>query len=357
MLWRKNPGALLPATSKACGIHTLLLNTGNSYPSRTREITATLLLCCIAFGSALTACGSNPSALPTSSSKDPTASSVTLPTESNHPEIALATPSAIIEIKPTSTIAPASPTPDPDGWKQAPIIPTVSDRARLIFEQGIARGNDPKRFSKIGDSETFTSWFMAPFDQTPPTYRLGPYTHLEAVIEHFSGSYSRQSIAARQGFNAASVFAPLWADPTLCLAGETPLACEFRLHQPSYVFILLGTNDIYHLDEFEDQMRLILEYSIDQGVLPILGTKADNLEGDGSINRILYALALQYEIPLWNFWAAVQDLPQAGLDEDQAHLTFGYNNFDDPNAMLHAWPVRNLTALQVLDSVWHGTQP
>jgi hypothetical protein len=122
------------------------------------------------------------------------------------------------------------------------------------------------------------------------------------------------------------------------------------------VFILLGTNDIWHLDTFEDQMRRIIEYSIEAGVLPILGTKADNLEGDHSINRTLYTLALEYEIPLWNFWAAVQDLPQAGLDEDQAHLTFGYNHFDNPVAMLNAWPVRNLTALQVLDAVWRGTR-
>ena len=96
---------------------------------------------------------------------------------------------------------------------------------------------------------------------------------------------------------------------------------------------------------------------MEAGVLPILGTKADNLEGDGSVNRTLHALALEYEIPLWNFWAAVQDLPRAGLDDDQAHLTFGYNHFDDPLAMQNAWPVRNLTALQVLDAVWRGTQP
>ncbi len=239
----------------------------------------------------------------------------------------------------------------------APILPEVSDRARQIFEHGATRGNDPHRFSKIGDSETFTSWFLAPFDQTPATYRLGDYDELEVVINHFSGSFARQSLAARQGFNAASVFAPLWADPASCEAGETPIACEFRVHQPSYVFVLLGTNDIYHLDEFEDQMRRILEFSMDQGVLPIIGTKADNLEGDHSINRTLYELALEYEIPLWNFWAAVQDLPLAGLDEDQAHLTFGYNHFDDPQAMLKAWPVRNLTALQTLDSVWRATQP
>jgi hypothetical protein len=263
-------------------------------------------------------------------------------------------PSPTVEFTPTPTVDLVL---ELDAWKQAPVVPVVSDRAREIFETGVALGNDPRRFSKIGDSETFTSWFLAPFDGTPASYRLGEYEHLQAVIDQFAGSYARQSVAARQGFNAASVFAPLWADPTLCEADETPLACEFRLHQPGYVFVLLGTNDIWHLDTFEEQMRRIIEFSIEAGVLPILGTKADNLEGDDTINRTLYALAIEYDIPLWNFWAAVQDLPQAGLDEDQAHLTFGYNHFDDPKAMLNAWPVRNLTALLVLDSVWRGTQP
>ncbi|TFH36378.1 MAG: SGNH/GDSL hydrolase family protein [Anaerolineales bacterium] len=316
-----------------------------------------LFLCITALGWALTACGSSSPALATPTSRVPTGSPVVEPTLSKVPETSLASPTSTLETRPTATMILPSPTPDLDAWQQAPIVPPISTRARQIFEQGLAQGNDPRRFSKIGDSETFTSWFLAPFDQTPATYRLGEHASLQAVIDHFSGSYARQSVAARQGFNAASVFAPLWADPVLCLAGETPLACEFRIHQPSYVFVLLGTNDIWHVEDFEDQMRRIIQYAIEQGVLPILGTKADNLEGDGMINRTLYTLALEYDIPLWNFWAAVQDLPQTGLDEDQAHLTFGYNYFDDPEAMQHAWPVRNLTALQVLDAVWRATQP
>lgn len=280
------------------------------------------------------------------------------PTPSTTPTAVASESTATLEpVEQTQVSITPTPSPDPDAWQKAPIIPIPSERARQIVQEGLRRGNHPQRFSKIGDSETFTSWFLAPFDKTPKTYRLGEYTYLQDVIDNFSGSFSRRSIAARQGFNAASVFAPLWADPTLCEPGETPLACEFRLQQPAYVFILLGTNDIWHLDTFEEQMRSIIEFSIESGVLPILGTKADNLEGDGTINRTLYTLALEYEIPLWNFWAAVQDLPQAGLDEDQAHLTFGYNYFDDPLAMLNAWPVRNLTALQVLDSVWRATQP
>jgi hypothetical protein len=88
--------------------------------------------------------------------------------------------------------------------------------------------------------------------------------------------------------------------------------------------------------------------------VPVLSTKADNLEKDESINAIIARLAQEYDIPLWNFWAAVQGLPSAGLQPDGAHLTFASPFFDLPDNMEHAWPVRNLTALQTLDSLWRG---
>ena len=59
----------------------------------------------------------------------------------------------------------------------------------------------------------------------------------------------------------------------------------------------------------------------------------------------------EYEIPLWNYWAAVQPLPDQGLSDDRFHLTFARNFFDDPKRMENAWPWRNLTALQSLDAV------
>ena len=62
-------------------------------------------------------------------------------------------------------------------------------------------------------------------------------------------------------------------------------------------------------------------------------------------------IAYEYEIPMWNFWAAVQPLPHHGLSGDGFHLTFSRNFFDDHNRMKSAWPWRNLTALQTLDAV------
>jgi hypothetical protein len=143
----------------------------------------------------------------------------------------------------------------------------------------------------------------------------------------------------------------LWADTKACNTNETPLACEYRLHNPSFVIIALGTNDVNKSELFEPKMREIIEYTLEQGIVPILVTKADNVEGDESINLTIAKLAAEYRLPVWNFWAAAQVLPNHGLQEDGVHLTFGSNFFNDPQKLERAWPVRNLTALQVLEAM------
>jgi hypothetical protein len=243
---------------------------------------------------------------------------------------------------------------DPQDWENFPVIPTIGQAPRQIYLHGLELGNNPHAFSKVGDCGSTPAWFLGDFDRGPKYYNLGPYTDLQGVIQQFNGSFDRTSLAGRAGFNASSVFATIWSDRSQCQANETPLACEYRLNRPSMAFIMLGSNDVWHPDTFEPQMRKIIEYSIQMGVIPILSTKADNDEGNNSINATIARLAVEYDIPLWNYWRAVQDLPDKGLQEDEVHLTWGPNRFDDPAVMKKAWPVRNLTALQMLDAVWHA---
>jgi hypothetical protein len=242
-------------------------------------------------------------------------------------------------------------------WQELPVVPTLSARARQIYEAGLAKGNNPQAFSKVGDCESRTTWFLWDFDQkSPDYYTLGEYTDLQTVIDYFAGSHQRLSQAAKQGFTAASVMSTMWSDVEVCERNETPLACEYRQHRPAFVFITLGTNDGVRPETFEKNIRRVIDYSIEQGVVPILATKADNMEGDHSINATIASLAQEYDIPLWNFWRAVQDLPDQGLQEDGSHLTWAPNQFDDPSVMKKAWPLRNLTALQVLDALLKDTQ-
>lgn len=285
-----------------------------------------------------------PTLTPTAAAATATAAPTTAP--------ALPTPT----VHATSAATGAAPALDPARWQDFPVIPEVSAAARKIYAQGQALGNNPRAFSKVGDCESRTTWFLYDFDQGPRYYDLGSYTELQSVIDHFQGSFGRLSQVAKPGFTAASLLTSLWADPKACQKDETPLACEYRQVKPSFALIMLGTNDVSRPETFEQNMRKVIEFTIQQGIVPVLVTKADNLEGNHAINAAIARLAVEYDLPLWNFWKAVQDLPDHGLQEDGAHLTWSPNTFGDAEAMKRAWPVRNLTALQLLAALQAGVK-
>lgn len=261
----------------------------------------------------------------------------------------------------SSTVTPSpSATPDerldPADWQNWQVVPTVSARAKAIYTRGQKEGNYPERFSKIGDCQNINTYFLDFFDD-PESFNLGEdYAYLQEAVDYFSGSFSRQSAATRGGLNVAAVVSTsyFWLDSERCNSGESSLTCELRLHQPSIALISMeeswGRNN--QVENYEKYMRQIIETVIEFGTVPILATKADNVEGDHQVNQVIARLAYEYDIPLWNFWRAVQPLPHHGLLNDGFHLTHGINDFSESRNLKQAWPVRNLTALQVIDSVW-----
>ncbi len=266
-----------------------------------------------------------------------------------------ASPAQAVAASPTIPASTATPKPplEKDAWMKMPVVPAgVSESMREVYQRGIESGNDPTHFSIIGDCQNVSSYFLSVFDQ-PGEFSLGSeYEYLQPTIDYYHGSYSRVSLAVKGGFNAAAVLSPLRADPKSCNAGESPLDCELRTWRPSVVFVSMETWWSHKpAEEYDKYMRKVLDRIIEFGAVPIIATKADNLEGDNSINATVAQIAYEYEIPMWNFWAAVQPLPDKGLSPDGFHLTFARNFFDDPKRMLNAWPWRNLTALQSLDEV------
>jgi len=260
----------------------------------------------------------------------------------------------------TATIPVSTSTPKPplaeDAWKQMPVVPTsVSDRAIEIYELGLTLGNDPTHFSIIGDCQNVSTYFLSAFDH-PDDYSLGSkYDYLQPTIDYYQGSYSRTSLAVKGGFNAAAVISPLRSDPKSCNPNESPLDCELRVWNPSIVIVSMETWwSEKPAEEYDKYMRRVLDRILETGAVPIIATKADNLEGDHSINATIAQIAYEYDIPLWNFWLAVQPLADHGLTGDGFHLTFARNFFDDRARMKSAWPWRNLTALQTLDAVHKG---
>jgi len=246
------------------------------------------------------------------------------------------------------TLAENLPTNTPDTrllpkyWAEWPLIPQVSERVKEIYRLGQEMGNDVRSFSTIGDCQSEPSVFMGVYDSG--NYSLDEeYAYLEETIRQFQGSFQRDSITVKDGMSVASVLSPMWADPELCLADESPLECELRLHRPIIMFVNLGTNwnggnDATH----EKYMRQIVDILIAHGVVPILSTKGDNQDGKQRINQSIARVAYDYDIPLWNFWLSLRDLPGKGLDGSREG---GYLSTE-------AWGRRSFTGLLALDAVW-----
>ncbi len=293
----------------------------------------------------LAACTSSTPLLPTETVPSP---------EDSLPFPTLAAASPTTELVPTATSA-STPLP-PDFWQKLPVIPVkISDRLREIYRLGLTLGNNPHVFSRIGDCASAAPAFLVGFDHN---YNLGGYTYLQPAIDYFRGSFERPSLAAKAGLNTAGLLTTLWTGDQ-CLSHETLLDCQYRLDRPSFAIISIGTNEAYYIHHdpasFERNLRKIIEDTIDKGIIPILGTKADDFEGDNSINATIARLALEYDLPLWNFWLATRPLTNQGLS-DASHLnTVSYANFTDfsiPHSLEYGMQMRNLTALQMLYFLW-----
>jgi hypothetical protein len=281
-------------------------------------------------------------------------------TNTSTPSPNATTSSPTLTLKPIEMPVPdSSPTAthSPDSWKGMPIVPDIPESMVEIFQRGLARGRDPNRFSKIGDCQNIVTYFLAAFDN-PNEYLLGSdYAYLQSTIDHFSGSWSRQSLAVKSGMNVAAVQNPFWTltpRPDECNKGETPLVCEIRVNNPSIVIISMEESWSGDIGKYDSYMRKIVEYVLSQDVVPILATRAEEPDPKVTINNAVARIAYDYQVPLWNFWAAAYPLPAHGLTTDEFHLTWAAPFFDDPERMKMAWPWRNLTALQVIDAVYRA---
>lgn len=230
--------------------------------------------------------------------------------------------------------------------------PETRDRIGQIFAHGNRLGRDAQAFSRLGASIVDTFHFLGRFDTGP--YDLGPYVNLDPAIEQYRGSFDRIGVAARRGLTAQAVFNPTWAIDEACLANETMIDCELRLHNPSILLIVLGTNDIYAESEFEENYRTLVAYTINQGVIPVLATKADRFEGENNRNNlVIRQVAKDFKVPLWDFDLLAGTLPGRGMGGDNVHLTFfDYYDYNRELAYETGYGLYNLTALMMLHEIW-----
>jgi lysophospholipase L1-like esterase len=273
-------------------------------------------------------------------------------------------------LPPTATSTqppPANTQPPPSGGAPPPgdLVFGISDHARQIFQAGQALGNQANVFAKVGDSITVSPQFLLPIGYNQ--YDLRGYGYLAEAVNFFRGGWARTgnafintSLAAKGGWSTFSVLAPSQSDKSYCYANESPLACEYRLSKPAVALIMLGTNDVLSTnnDAYVANLRRIVSDSLAVSVIPVLSTIPPFLwagyEGRAEeLNSLIVAVAQENDLPVWNYWAALQPLPNRGMGPDGVHPSWAPNAADfTAENLQYGSTMRNLTALIVLDALW-----
>ena len=201
-------------------------------------------------------------------------------------------------------------------------VPYISARARQLYRQAVASGRDPLLFTVAGDCNSESPVYLGRFAGGGFNLAANGFSSLDKTAKKFAASFSRHSLAVDGGHNAASVMDPLFANGKQCEANESPLECELRASNASIVFIGLGTGDTFTWQDFEGNYRRILDTALARNVLPVLVTKADDLESTqggaprGTINAIIRSLGAEYQLPVMDFASAARRLPDQGLAEE-----------------------------------------
>ena len=234
------------------------------------------------------------------------------------------TPSGVptTRLTPTKTLTPTvSPSPTADTrltaryWREWPTTPELSARAREILQNALNKPElDLHTFSKVGDCQMTSGTFLGGFANGKYSIPEG----YEATVKWFSVSMETDSLTAANGLGINSVLNPMFglaAGYTQCGRNEPPLDCELRTRHPMIVLVAMGTNWKPNGEiSFEKYLRVIVERILETGALPVLSTKADNIEGDWKLNQAIAQVAYDYDLPLVNVWRSVRDLPNHGLE-------------------------------------------
>lgn len=249
--------------------------------------------------------------------------------------------------------------------------PDVVSKMRYIFSVGQLRGNHPDVFSKVGDSITVSPNFLQPIGWG--AYDLGDYAHLQPIVDYYlttvpaaGNAFAHRSLAAGVGWAAWGALDPSLADETACFAGEMPLRCEYRLMKPSVALIMYGTNDLHYRTpaQFRADLERIITISIESGVIPVLSTIPPQPDAASTVmqfNDIVRELAADESLPLWDYHAALSPLPDEGLAWDRLHPSSPTDDYQQsaiftPRHLRYGYVVRNLTALMMLNAVYHAVQ-
>jgi hypothetical protein len=201
-----------------------------------------------------------------------------------------------------------------------PGVPTVSARTQELYKQAVKAGRRPDVVSVMGDCNSESPVYFGRL--AAGVVNLSAAPELTRVATYFAPSFQRGSQATHGSFSSGMAFDNAWSDPDVC-GSDGPLACELRKSNASIVIIALGTGDTFSWQSYDGNLRRVIEYALQNNVVPVLMTKADALETQQGkapvdhINNTVRALGAQYGVPVIDFAAAVRTLPDRGLVDER----------------------------------------
>ena len=297
----------------------------------------------------LTACTSQATPLPALSPSETPARIVPtprydVPTQGQVTATPEATKTKSVTSAPTFAVTQVTAATEDNAWMSLPVQPEAGVNIQDIYQLGLTLGNDPHAFSIFGDCQAEPQEFLGVYD-TDPNLVASLSPELQETVANFTGSFNRESPTAQDGTTPGALLWDQWHRGEYgCQFGETPVDCELRIHRPSFVIIQIGSHFESRNTEY---LRRVIDQLLANGVVPILATKADNREKDNRINRDMAMLSAEYNLPLWNFWASVSDLPNHGLFTRKDRPLQGDIYLTDEAKIIH-----RETGLEALNIVW-----
>ncbi len=280
-----------------------------------------------------------------------------------------------------SCVAPVSP-PTNGSLTQAtaPIIPTITAAMKThlqsVYSSGQASGKRSDVFAKVGDSITESNSYLADLGCPGGTDNMGAHSSLTSTVTYFSSrslgsapvwcglgnSFTRASMVAVMGWTSDAALATTSACP---VPNNSYLKCELATIQPSYAFIMYGTNDLQQVNDltiYRANLNRIIDDVEGAGVIPVLSTLPPRLDSTtlntrvAQYNAVVIEVAQTRNIPLWNYWrtSTLTGMVNQGLDSDGIHpnvLGGQYGSNLNTNGLTYGYNQRNLQTLQILEKL------
>lgn len=254
-----------------------------------------------------------------------------------------------------ATAASAANTARPPAWIR------IGERGRALYESALRAGRDGRIFTIAGDSNS--AWPRSFGRLLTGQYELSADAGERTAAARFDPSFAHVSIAVGGGYGISDMFR---TDPR-CERDEALVACELRTSNAAVLFVQLGTGDKFVWRDFEKNLRRIVSIAQQRSVVPVLVTKADDMESIqggapiGHINAVIRSVAEEFRLPWIDFYAATRTLPAAPNPELPKRPFTQYGLHDEWGYYFHlterGQDLRLSSTLQLLDVLTRGISP